>query len=39
MKQKKSNLGQLVLTCTDVKDLERQLQDHSRFLYLLDGGS
>ena len=26
-RQKKSNLGQLVLTCTDLKDLERQLQD------------
>lgn len=30
--QKKSNLGQLVLTCTDVKDLERQLQDDTELL-------
>ena len=30
--QKKSNLGQLVLTCTDLKDLERQLQDDTELL-------
>ena len=29
---KKSNLGQLVLTCTDLKDLERQLQDDTELL-------
>lgn len=31
-RQKKSNLGQLVLTCTDLKDLERQLQDDTELL-------
>ena len=30
--QKRSNLGQLVLTCTDVKDLERQLQADTELL-------
>ena len=30
--QKKSNLGQLVLTCTDLKDLERQVQDDTELL-------
>ena len=30
--QKKSNLGQLVLTCTDVKDLERKLQADTELL-------
>ena len=30
--QKKSNLGQLVLTCTDVKDLKRKLQADTELL-------
>ena len=30
--QKKSNLGQLVLTCTDMKDLERKLQADTELL-------
>ncbi len=30
--QKKSNLGRLVLTCTDLKDLHQQLQDDTELL-------
>jgi hypothetical protein len=30
--QKKSNLGRLVLTCTDLKDLQRQVQDDTELL-------
>ena len=31
-RQKRSNLGQLVLTCTDYKDLRQQLQDDTELL-------
>ena len=31
-RQKKSNLGQLVLTCTDWNDLHQQLQDDTELL-------
>ena len=31
-RQKKSNLGRLVLTCTDLKDLHQQLQDDTELL-------
>ena len=30
--QKKSNLGQLMLTCTDLEDFQRQLQDDTELL-------
>ena len=31
-RQKKSNLGQLVLTCTDLEDLHQQLKDDTELM-------